>query len=280
MSMRRTWRGACLVAALGNPAAAQTQAGEGTAARLARATSLLDSCARAAGEERKDTAQAMGRRAEREFAELHRAAPADPEILVGQARAISQCLLPFAGGLRAGALYGKSSDLLLRALALDSAHWVARYTLAVNHYRAPSFLGSTDDAIREFETLLRQQRDAAVFPEQAMPYAYLGDLYVRVGRPEDARALQRQLATRDRQKLEEYLTSVREIERRIEKAGQFKEIPDPAIETPAGIPASFQEHIQLMYDMMLLAFQTDTTRIATFLLANDGSNLLVRDGCE
>jgi hypothetical protein len=88
----------------------------------------------------------------------------------------------------------------------------------------------------------------------------------------DARALQRQLATRDRQKLDEYLTSVREIEKRIEKAEQFKETPDPAIETPAGIPASFQEHIQLMYDMMLLAFETDTTRVATFLLANDGSN--------
>jgi len=89
---------------------------------------------------------------------------------------------------------------------------------------------------------------------------------------EDARALQRQLASRDRQKLEEYLGSVREIEKRIERAEQFGAAPDPAVETPAGIPPSFAEYIQIMYDMMILTFQTDSTRIATFLLANEGSN--------
>src|SRR5215213_529859 len=55
---------------------------------------------------------------------------------------------------------------------------------------------------------------------------------------DDARALQRQLASRDRQKLDGYLTSVREIERRIERAERFGETPDPAVETPAGIPSS------------------------------------------
>jgi len=89
---------------------------------------------------------------------------------------------------------------------------------------------------------------------------------------DDARSLQRQLASRDRQKLDEYLGSVREIEKRIEQAEQFGAAPDPAVETPAGIPPSFAEYIQIMYDMMILAFQTDSTRIATFLLANEGSN--------
>ena len=89
---------------------------------------------------------------------------------------------------------------------------------------------------------------------------------------DDAHALQRQLAYRDKQKLEEYLGSVREIEKRIEKSEQFGAAPDPAVETPAGIPASFEDYIQIMYDMMILAFQTDSTRIATFLLANEGSN--------
>ena len=89
---------------------------------------------------------------------------------------------------------------------------------------------------------------------------------------DDARALERQLGGHDQQKLDEYLTSVREIERRLEQAEQFKDVPNPAVETPAGIPATFQEHIQLMFDMMILAFQTDSTRIATFLLANEGSN--------
>jgi len=89
---------------------------------------------------------------------------------------------------------------------------------------------------------------------------------------DDARSLQRQLAARDKQKLDEYLGSVREIEKRIEHAERFDAIADPAVETPAGIPASFQDYIQIMYDMMVLAFQTDSTRIATFLLANEGSN--------
>ena len=89
---------------------------------------------------------------------------------------------------------------------------------------------------------------------------------------DDARSLQARLAARDRQKLDEYLGSVREIERRIERAEHFGESPDPAVDTPAGIPPSFEEYIQIMYDMMILAFQTDSTRIATFLLANEGSN--------
>jgi len=89
---------------------------------------------------------------------------------------------------------------------------------------------------------------------------------------EDARALQRQLGSRDVAKLDEYLTSVREIEKRIDRAETFKDVPDPGVPTPPGIPASFEEHMQLMYSMMLLAFQTDTTRIATFLLAGDGNN--------
>src|SRR5262245_47873018 len=88
---------------------------------------------------------------------------------------------------------------------------------------------------------------------------------------EDARSLQGQLAARDKQKLDEYLSSVREIEKRIEHAEQFSATPDPKIETPAGIPANFQDYIEIMYDMMVLAFQTDSTRIATFLLANEGS---------
>ncbi|HKS36609.1 MAG TPA: DUF1552 domain-containing protein [Verrucomicrobiae bacterium] len=89
---------------------------------------------------------------------------------------------------------------------------------------------------------------------------------------DDARSLQNQLSYRDKQKLDEYLGSVREIEKRIEKAERFGKTPDPAIDTPAGIPPSFEEYIQVMFDMMILAFQTDSTRIATFLLANEGSN--------
>jgi hypothetical protein len=89
---------------------------------------------------------------------------------------------------------------------------------------------------------------------------------------DDARSLQRGLTQRDQQKLDEYLFSVREIEKRIERAEQFGQAPDPAMTTPGGVPPSFEEYIQVMFDMLLLAFQTDSTRIATFLLANEGSN--------
>jgi hypothetical protein len=89
---------------------------------------------------------------------------------------------------------------------------------------------------------------------------------------DDARSLQRTLAARDKEKLDQYLGSVREIEKRIQRAEHFGTAPDPAMDTPSGIPAGYEDYIQLMYDMMLLAFQTDSTRIATFLLANEGSN--------
>jgi hypothetical protein len=89
---------------------------------------------------------------------------------------------------------------------------------------------------------------------------------------EDARAMQRRLDSHDRRKLDQYLTGVREIETRIQKAERFGDAQDPAVETPAGIPAEYAEHLQLLYDLLILAFQTDSTRVATFLLAHDGSN--------
>jgi hypothetical protein len=89
---------------------------------------------------------------------------------------------------------------------------------------------------------------------------------------DDAASLDSELGNRDKQKLDEYLTSVRDIEKRIADAEQFGDSPDPSMPTPDGIPPSFRDHIQLMFDMMLLAFQTDSTRIATYLLANEGSN--------
>jgi len=89
---------------------------------------------------------------------------------------------------------------------------------------------------------------------------------------DDAHSLEKQLTYRDKQKLDEYFVSVREIEQRLEAAERFGAAPDPQIATPTGIPTSFEEHVQMMFDMMILAFQTDSTRIATFLLANEGSN--------
>lgn len=90
---------------------------------------------------------------------------------------------------------------------------------------------------------------------------------------DDAKAMEKHLGRNDQQKLDEYMTGVREIEQRIEKAGSFGPPPDPGVPAPAnGIPGPYHEHIRLMFDMMILAFRTDQTRIASFLLAHDGSN--------
>jgi len=89
---------------------------------------------------------------------------------------------------------------------------------------------------------------------------------------DDAKLMQRRLAKRDSEKLDQYLTGVREIESQIAKAEKFGNPADPNVATPDGVPASYADHVKLMYDMMLLAFQTDSTRVATMLLAHDGSN--------
>lgn len=92
---------------------------------------------------------------------------------------------------------------------------------------------------------------------------------------DDAHRLEKRASYRDKQKLGEYLTAVREIEQRIERAERdANERPDYLTEfdAPEGIPASYEEHIKLLGDLMVLAFQADVTRISTFMLANEGSN--------
>ena len=89
---------------------------------------------------------------------------------------------------------------------------------------------------------------------------------------EETGDVQRRLGAQDRRKFDEYLTVVREMEQRLKAAEKFKDLPDTDAQTPAGIPPDFAEYMQLMYDLVVLAFQTDSTRIATLLLAYDGSN--------
>ena len=90
---------------------------------------------------------------------------------------------------------------------------------------------------------------------------------------EDSRTLAGSLGNADRRKLDQFQTGVREIELRIERARKESEprkLPDA--KAPLGIPEKVSEHMDLMYDMLLLAFQTDTTRVSTLMLAVDGSN--------
>ena len=89
---------------------------------------------------------------------------------------------------------------------------------------------------------------------------------------EDAATLQPNLGTNDRRKLEEYFTAIRDIEQRIERAARLPEPPRPNMTQPTGIPSSYQEHIRILCDLLILAFQADITRVSTFVLANEGSN--------
>jgi len=96
---------------------------------------------------------------------------------------------------------------------------------------------------------------------------------------EDAGDLQRQLGASDRVKLDEYLYAVREIERRISESDKLGEVePDvPDYPRPKGSPAEFSEHLRMMFDLITLAFQTDSTRIVTFMYTNAGSNRSYRN---
>ena len=89
---------------------------------------------------------------------------------------------------------------------------------------------------------------------------------------DDARRIERRLDRGDREKLDQYLTGVREVEQRIQQAERFGPNVDPDQPTPTGIPSSHADYVDLMYDMMLLAFKTDSTRVATFVLGHDGDN--------
>jgi hypothetical protein len=97
----------------------------------------------------------------------------------------------------------------------------------------------------------------------------------------DAGSLRSRLGYSDRQKIDEYFNSVREVEQRIEQAGRQGELQgwrptlaQPNMPRPAdGIPQDIEEHMRLMADILVLAFQTDTTRFCTLKLNNDHSSL-------
>ena len=90
---------------------------------------------------------------------------------------------------------------------------------------------------------------------------------------DDLQSLKRELGPRDRSKIDDYLTSVREIERRIQKAeAATREEALPDLDRPDGVPASYRDHARLMFELQMLAFQGDLTRITTFQLARETSN--------
>jgi len=110
---------------------------------------------------------------------------------------------------------------------------------------------STDPATR----LARIQQERSILDSVSQRIARLGQ---RVG-------------SGDRAKLDEYFEAIRDIERRIQNAEQESATELPVVDQPAGIPATFEEHAKLMYDLYALAFQCDLTRVITFMIAHEFS---------
>lgn len=99
---------------------------------------------------------------------------------------------------------------------------------------------------------------------------------------QDANQLRRELGASDQNKLDEYLSSVREIERRVETAekqdleNKSDARLNPVLPKPSGVPPTYEEYARLMFDLLAIAFQTDSTRIATFMMGREGSNRTYR----
>ena len=89
---------------------------------------------------------------------------------------------------------------------------------------------------------------------------------------EDARSMKRRIGIEDHRKLDEYLSGIRALESQIERAERLGDPDDPGIETPAGVPQAHEEYVELMFELMALAFQTDSTRVASLMLGHDGDN--------
>ncbi|MCI0624453.1 MAG: DUF1552 domain-containing protein [Acidobacteria bacterium] len=94
---------------------------------------------------------------------------------------------------------------------------------------------------------------------------------------EDTHKLKGDLGTTDRRKLDEYLTAIRDIEKRISMAEQNPLHEVPSLDLPEGVPVDFVEHVRLMFDLQILAFRTDLTRITTFMLGLESSNRTYRE---
>lgn len=89
---------------------------------------------------------------------------------------------------------------------------------------------------------------------------------------DDADRVRNRISHTDRRKLDQYLTGVREVERRIQNAGESVVLSGTDFERPLGIPENFDEHLRLMCDLQVLAFQTDSTRSASFMVTKEATD--------
>lgn len=188
MAVSRTLRCA-MIGALCIRGALIAQAPE---SELAAAAANRQVCVSAIKQKNDDGAKVATTLAERSYRGLIKAHPNDLRPRVGLARTLGECRIQLVGFMAKGDVFDEGRDILLGVLKQDSTHWEARYSLSQFYYNAPDFLGHRQDAVRELETLLRQQGNSTQFPEMASPYVMLGDLYMKEKRNADAQRMWQQ----------------------------------------------------------------------------------------
>ncbi len=170
--------------------------------------------------------------------------------------------------------YGRSTKVQSLVLGCEAANPSVHKNYSMLYSSHISWSSPTTPTPLELYPALAFDR---LFKDEAQK----GDKSVLDAVLEDATDIRRQISYSDQRKLDEYLDSVRDVEQRIEHAGQKGELQGwrPTLDTPNiprpadGIPQNIADHMRLMCDILVLGFQTDTTRISTLKLNNDHSSL-------
>jgi hypothetical protein len=173
---------------------------------------------------------------------------------------------------------GASTQLASLELAVESAEtagacdvgFACAYTNTISWLGAATPLPTENNPRAVFERLFGDSRNTD--PKARLARIRQDRSVLDSVRDEVAR-LQGNLGASDRLKLTEYLEAIRDVERRIQKAEQQGDKALPLVEHPSGIPATYDEHVKLMCDLQVLAFQTDLTRIVTFMLGREFSGV-------
>lgn len=138
-------------------------------------------------------------------------------------------------------------------------------------WRSPtSPMGKEIDPRKVFDRLFASEEDRQNSEARARRMVFKKSILDFVGN--DSARLSKQLGQTDRRKLDEYLTSIRDIERRLDGSSPAADVKKLGYTPPAGIPKEVPEHLRLMLDLIVLAFQTDTTRICSLMFGSGGCN--------
>ncbi|HWP85478.1 MAG TPA: DUF1552 domain-containing protein [Terriglobia bacterium] len=182
----------------------------------------------------------------------------------------------------AARVFGKETQLASLELAMDSSDVLGAadgaysdaYTKTISWRTPTTPLPMENNPRAVFERLIGESAstDPAARLRQIQQKRSILD-FLR----QDVERLSKEIGPADRSKLTEYLEAVRDIERRIQLAEEQASRELPAIDRPAGIPATYSEHAKLMFDLMVVAYQGDITRVMTFMLGREQGDRAYRE---